>query len=1101
MYTAVKTRMKTILAFAACLILGLSGLLLSNFTAFADEGEDGYRTVRASVFNFEGYHDKENGILSGYGIEFLNLVSKYSHINFEYTGYEDDWNWDTDADGDGKPDENTILYKLNNGDFDVVTSVSRNSTREEQCEFSLPIGRKKTVLSVRSGEMRFVRGDYATYKGENGKPMQVGQLLGNSQNDILSAFAEEKNFKYDIVEYENAQALADALQSKEIDAIISSNLRKTTNEKELDILDEADFYAVVKKGDEKGLLDEINRAIRQMDIDEGDWQNTLFYKYYGPSYSSALLFSESEQAYINKVKEENKVITVTALGDRAPYSYTEDGELKGIMPDYFAELMKLTELDGHYKFVAPDTADVDVTLDSTGADDITEDAVKACFKTDSYMTAQIATVTRQDHKGGIKKVALADAQFKALLENEGYTVVSYNTADAAMHAVLNREADAAYVYAYSAQLFINHGRTDSLYYNSVNGMSTSFSMHVGEKAGHELITILNKCIRQMTDDTLNQLASRYTSYMVGDMSFGQYLKANPAIPIVVVIILALIIGVIVALYLRGRWNRKLLYTTEQSNRQMAEQLSIVEALSRDYTNVYAINEEAGTARILKLEGYVTEGLNKDSKKEFDYAAFLEKYINDRVHPNDRKELAQALSLESVKNNLETADEYQGSYRIVEDKKNHHYQYTYLNIAGDGKGHDGFILAGFRNIDEVIRKEREQKKALSEALAQAQYANKSKTTFLNSMSHDIRTPMNAIIGFTTLASSHIEDTEKVRDYLNKIMTSGNHLLSLINDVLDMSRIESGKVKIEEKENSLPEIIHDLKTIVQADVKAKKIKLGVDMDLKNEVVICDKLRLNQVLLNILSNAIKYTNKGGKVDVRVIQKGAAKSGQADYEFRIKDNGIGMSSEFLKHVFEPFEREQTSTVSGIQGTGLGLSITKNLVDLMGGTITVESEEGKGSEFIVALKFRIADGGAGKQTEQNGGEGNAVSFKGRKLLLVEDNELNQEIAQTILEDEGFVIDTADDGSVAVEKMKNNPAGTYDLILMDVQMPIMNGYQATAAIRELKDPAKSSIPIVAMTANAFDEDRKAALDAGMNGFAAKPIEIDELMNTLKELLK
>ncbi len=1242
-YTAVKARFKTcikiIAAFTACLILVLSNFIFADFTAsFAEETQPVNRTVKASVFNFEGYHDMDgNGRLSGYGIEFLNLVSKYSHLNFEYTGYDDDWNWDTDADNDGEPDENTILYMLNSGKFDVVTSVSRNAKREEQCDFSLPIGRKKTVLSIRSNETRFVRGNYSTYKGANGEKMLVGQLAGNSQNDILEAFADEKNFKYDIVEYENAQKLADALRDGEIDAIISSNLRKTTNEKELDILDEADFYAVVRKGDNE-TLSEINRAIRQMDIDEGDWQNTLFYKYYGPNYSSALTFSESELAYKNKVVNEGKIITVTANGDRAPYSFTENGQLKGIMPDYFAEVMRKAGLSENYRFVTSDDPTVNVTLDSTGDDDIVENDVKGCFKTNSYITARMARVIRQDHKGDIKVVAVSDSQGKELVEREFsdvYEFKTFATGEDAMRAVMNNQADAAYVYSYSAQWFINHDHTNSLYYSSVNGMSTSFSMHVSENTDHELITILNKCIKQMSDETLNQLASNYTSYTIGNITFWQYLQANPGIIIAVVFVFALIVFVIIALYLRGRWNRKLLHSTEQSNRKMGEQLAIVEALSRDYMNVFSVNEEKGTARILKLEGYVTEGLKKDSADEYDYTTILENYIRSRVHPEDREELLEALSFENIKEKLSTEEEYQGSYRIWASGEVHHFQYTYLKIADNDYGHGGFILVGFRNIDEMIRKEQEQKEVLSEALAQAQYANKAKTTFLNNMSHDIRTPMNAIIGFTSLAVTHIDNKEQVQNYLGKIMTSGNHLLSLINDVLDMSRIESGKVKIEEKEISLPEVMHDLKTIVQSDVKSKQLEFYIDtLDVTNETIICDKLRLNQVLLNILSNAMKYTKPGGMVSVRVIQKADAPEGYATYEFHVKDSGIGMSPEFLQHVFEPFEREQTSTVSGIQGTGLGLAITKNIVDLMGGTITVESEVGKGSEFTVTFCFKVADVPAeaqrlvqlenlralvvdddvntcvsvskmlstigmrpdwttlGKEAiirtkfaleqnepysayiidwlmpDMNGIElvrrirkvigdttpviiltaydwsdiekeakeagvtafcskplflselrsvlaapymeqGKAeetdkaeeLRFDGKRLLLVEDNELNQEIAQTILETVGFTIDTVDDGSYAVEQMKKMPAGTYDLILMDVQMPIMNGYQATRAIRALDDPIKASIPIVAMTANAFEEDRKEAMEAGMNGYAAKPIEIDKLMNTLKDLIK
>lgn len=544
---------------------------------------------------------------------------------------------------------------------------------------------------------------------------------------------------------------------------------------------------------------------------------------------------------------------------------------------------------------------------------------------------------------------------------------------------------------------------------------------------------------------------------------------------------------------------------------------------------------------------------------------------------------------------------------------------------------------FVDIDDEKKLEEkleQQKIDLEDALAAAQHANRAKTTFLNNMSHDIRTPMNAIIGFTSLAAAHIDSKEQVQAYLAKITTSSNHLLSLINDVLDMSRIESGKVKIEEKETSLPEIMHDLKTIVQADITSKQLEFYIDTaDVVDEHILCDKLRLNQVLLNLLSNAMKFTKPGGIVGVRILQKANAPEGWAAYEFQVRDTGIGMSEEFLRHVFEPFERERTSTVSGIQGTGLGMAITKNIVDMMNGTISVTSEEGKGTTFTVALQFKTCAGSvrqevipqlsglralvadddfntcssvtkmlsvigmrpdwttsgkeavlrvqlAGEQgdeyavfiidwlmpdmngievvrrirgiigeekpiiiltaydwsdieeearaagvtafcskpiflselreilespfTAQNAedmpAEDNAV-FEGKRILLVEDNELNQEIAVEILQEAGFKVDVADDGAVAVEKMAAAKAGQYDLILMDIQMPILNGYEATKQIRALRDSAVADIPIIAMTANAFDEDKKAALDAGMNGHIAKPINIPKLMELLREILK
>ena len=548
--------------------------------------------------------------------------------------------------------------------------------------------------------------------------------------------------------------------------------------------------------------------------------------------------------------------------------------------------------------------------------------------------------------------------------------------------------------------------------------------------------------------------------------------------------------------------------------------------------------------------------------------------------------------------------------------------------------DGSCVAviGTKNIDNLVKEEKERNVILQDALDAAEHANRAKTVFLNNMSHDIRTPMNAIIGFTALAASHIENREQVLRYLNKIQVSSEHLLSLINDVLDMSRIESGRVRIEEKEVHLPDVLHDLRTIVQTSIKVKQLDLFIDTeDVINEDVFADKLRLNQALLNIVSNSVKFTRPGGMVSIRVSEKPCSVKGYSTYVFCIKDSGIGMSKEFQEHIFEAFSREASSTVSGIQGTGLGMAITKNIVDMMGGTITVESEEGVGTEFkveldlkltknrkkeekiveLVGLRALVVDDDlntcasvskmlnsigmrsewttSGKEAifrtqlacenndefsayiidwlmpDMNGievvrrirriigdskpiiiltaydwsdiqeealeagvtafctkpiflselkevltkpfrseieakAEQSFVDFAGKKVLLVEDNELNQEIAKEILLEVGFEVDIADDGCIAVEKIKHAKPGQYDVVLMDIQMPGMDGIEATKEIRKLDDFELANIPIAAMTANAFDEDRKAAFEAGMNGFVPKPVDVKLLIKTLSDII-
>ncbi|MCM1328267.1 MAG: ATP-binding protein [Ruminococcus sp.] len=397
-----------------------------------------------------------------------------------------------------------------------------------------------------------------------------------------------------------------------------------------------------------------------------------------------------------------------------------------------------------------------------------------------------------------------------------------------------------------------------------------------------------------------------------------------------------------------------------------------------------------------------------------------------------------------------------------------------------------------------RAEQKHREELNEALNMAESANRAKTAFLNNMSHDIRTPMNAIIGFTNLSLKHLDDAKLLEDYLGKISRSSSHLLSLINDVLDMSRIESGKVVIEEKPENLADILQNVRSIIQTDISAKQLELNITENVTNGDVYCDKLRLNQVLLNLLSNAMKFTPSGGSVSLTLAEKGTH-DGLADYELRVKDTGIGMSKEFAATIFEPFTRERTATVSGIQGTGLGMSITKNIIDLMNGTIEVQSEKDKGTEFIINLTLRLQEEqNAAKREEPQAAE--EISFKGSRLLLVEDNELNREIATEILKEWGFLIETAENGSEAVDAVKNSQPGYFSAVLMDVQMPVMNGYEASRAIRALDDPELSKILIIAMTANAFEEDKQEAMNAGMNDHVGKPIDVPVLLNTLQKYL-
>lgn len=541
---------------------------------------------------------------------------------------------------------------------------------------------------------------------------------------------------------------------------------------------------------------------------------------------------------------------------------------------------------------------------------------------------------------------------------------------------------------------------------------------------------------------------------------------------------------------------------EQEKKQQENekrQMELVHALSIDFNFVYFFDLDTGMGTTLRI--HYNDAPTSDSI--FDRKISMEKsmshYIEQYVYEEDKEMVKQAFSQDTLIKELSSKDIYYVNYRVFTHGTLKYYQMKAVR-TGIWEGHQGAVV-GFRNVDAEIRNEMEKQRLLENALAHAKKANEAKSVFLSNMSHDIRTPMNAIVGFTTLATTHIDNHEKVAEYLKKIKSSGNHLLNLINDVLDMSHIESGKMHLMEDPCNLSDVLEDLRNILQADVHAKQQTLEIQkMSVTNEDIYCDRLRLNQVLLNLLSNSVKYTQDGGTIRVTLSQKGQPSADYAEYEFHIVDTGIGMSEDFVRHIFEPFERERNSTISGIQGTGLGMAITKNIVDMMGGSIEVKSKQGVGSEFTLSFSFRINPDTQDARGQEEKISKKTLSLQPGRILLVEDVELNQEIAVTILNEAGFTTEVAENGQIALDKVKNSEPGYYQLVLMDIQMPVMNGYDATKAIRQLENKELANIPILAMSANAFEEDKQQSLTCGMNAHIAKPIDVKILFETLGKII-
>lgn len=531
------------------------------------------------------------------------------------------------------------------------------------------------------------------------------------------------------------------------------------------------------------------------------------------------------------------------------------------------------------------------------------------------------------------------------------------------------------------------------------------------------------------------------------------------------------------------------------------QLEIINALSIDYTNVFMVNLMTNRIRIVRMND-VAGAFYSDELGEQYYDDALEFYIDVSVYADDRDMMRMAFSRDNILRQLIKRETFYVNFR---SNINNKLQYMKLKVVriGDIKETGNFLLA-FMNVDDEIEHEMKQKKLLQDTLSMAESASHAKTMFLSNMSHDIRTPMNAIIGFTTLALNHISEQAMVKTYLDKIKSSSNHLLSLINDVLDMSRIESGKMKINKTVSTVEKIVGDVDTVMQSQIQMKHLEYSlIKRGNLTRPVMMDGLRLNQILINIVGNAVKYTPDYGKVQFMITEMPSISDNTSSYQFRIKDNGIGMSKKFLEKIFTPFERDENKAIAKIQGTGLGLAITKSLVDIMEGSIFVKSEEGKGSEFLVCFDLENAKEGelSVEEKKENVYESSVIdSFKDVRILLVEDNELNREIATELLKSVGFILDEAENGSQAVQMVNDSPAGYYKVILMDVMMPVMNGYESTKKIRSLEDKAKANVPIIAMTANAFEEDKNQAIECGMDKFVSKPFDINDLLVKLKEMI-
>jgi signal transduction histidine kinase/CheY-like chemotaxis protein/ABC-type amino acid transport substrate-binding protein len=1075
--------MQTLTRKSACVMLSLLLLLSAVLPVKAAAETASAKVVRVGSFEDTFNYVNEKGARKGYGYELLETLSGYTGWQFEYVTC--DWS--------------DCFEKLKNGEIDIIGGISYTEDRTQEMLFSdEPMGVEKYYLYADLSRADISASDFKTLNGK-----KIGVLMGTEPEVMLTEWEEKYGLETEHVNISNNEDVKQKLANHEIDCFVSleESFWAERGISTITRVGESGIYYAINKN-RPDIKEELDDAMRALDEAVPFYTADLYKRYFSMDYTPIL--TGEEKAWLRK----HGAIRMGFLASDSGVSTFDPatGEFTGVITDYIqfaADCLGNQELE--FQLVGYDSKEAELDALKSGEIDmifhcdqnpnLAEEYHFAC--TNTTWTSNLMAVTNKQHFNENNVNRIAVPQNKLSLKKylafyyPQWEIVDCDTQEDAARLVKDGQAD-CFVTGISSEN--KYSKKYSFYsVPLVNPVRSCFAVNSGNRS---LLSILNKTIKAMP---VNMLAGALAMY-----------------------------------------------------KSSARKVTLSDFIKDNFFKVMLISSIAVAVVLLTILML----LQKARKAE----------AAARKAASDTQELNAKLQV---------------------------------------------------------------------AVEKAETANRAKSTFLSNMSHDIRTPMNAIIGFTTLALSNIDDTDRVKDYLGKTLASSNHLLSLINDVLDMSRIESGKIHLEEVEANLSDVLHDLKTIVSGQIYAKQLELYMDvMDVTDEDVYCDKTRLNQILLNLLSNAIKFTPAGGTVSVRVRQLAGKVHGCGQYEFRIKDNGIGMSQEFAQKIFEPFERERTSTVSRIQGTGLGMAITKNIVDMMGGTIEVQTAQGKGTEFTVCVPMRaqteqrpvekiteleglkalvvdddfntcdsvtkmlvkvgmraewtlsgkeavlrarqsiemsdayhayiidwrlpdmngievtrqirslhddtpiiiltaydwsdieVEAKAAGvtafcskpmfmsdlretlmsalgqKQTDAAQGllpDKNA-DFKGKHILLVEDNELNREIAQEILREYGFLVDSAENGAVAVEKVSTAAPGSYDLVLMDVQMPIMDGYTATRQIRALDDPARAKLPILAMTANAFDEDRRNALESGMNGFLSKPIVIGDLVQELHKIL-
>ncbi len=1162
----------------------------------------------------------ENGKPTGYCADYLNELAQINNWTYEYVNCT--WS--------------EAVTMLERGELDILFPTNYMPEREDTMDFSTQAGGYTSSGLFARSDTSYGYENFSAYNGA-----RIAVTPGSSNEQALVDFAETHGFTYTPIYLNSMDEKMQALEAGQIDMILVSASNEIPDTVLLSVLDAYPFYFTVKEGN-TALLGELNRGMQQLLTTEPELVAETAKKCLVGDNTNALALTDEERAFADS----NTEIVVGFYEETEPLAYIQkDGTYSGIYVKLLESLRDTTGLNLTLRPISRSQNWKDLLKSGEldfyiGASEnfVRQDgelySTNAILEYDNILIMQRSCVFNSLDTPVIALTQGRSYWTKSLpqLLHKDIEVKYYTNARQCLLAVARGDADATLI----NNLEFNYQSKNDRFADLIQWQDFQSPSKVGMVTTMDpdspMFTIVNKTIRQISSERTNSIISNYLNMPYDSYTLTDQLYASRLVLSIVSISILAIVIILVVIWLARRRQRDAEETIQKREKY---QLQILAALSQDYSVIYYVDLDRNQSKAVRQKKGLRDSSAADVPLVHNYSEAMQSFLSTYVQTDTKEPLLELCDPQVVISRFEEEKGFTVRYRILPNHWNQEFFEMHFVDVSESE-HEHAMVLGIRCVDEAVHDEQTQKQLLQDALENANRASAAKSDFMSKMSHDIRTPMNAIIGMTAIAAANAENPDRVRDALGKISSSSRHLLGLINDVLDMSKIESGTISLAAEEFSLSELINSMLLMIQPQIQAHKHRLHVHIqDIQHENVIGDSVRIQQVFLNLMSNAVKYTSDGGEISFTVREQAVPISSTGCYEFTVEDNGVGMSEEYLTHIFEPFSRADDLRTSKIQGTGLGMAITQNIVHMMNGNITVESQPGKGSKFTVTIYLRLQDAQdidtseladlsvlvvddddcacqsvctmldeIGMRSEGCTSGQDAVAavqrslntalpfyaaildwkmpgmdgletaraikrlvgdtlpiiilsaydwsdiemearaagvdaflskpvfksglirmfkslrnettedtsqispleplsqndFSGHRVLLVEDIELNREIAREVLGMAGLTVEEAENGQIAVDMFSASQAGYYSLILMDIQMPVMNGYDATAAIRELKHPDALRIPIIAMTADAFVEDIQAAKAVGMNEHLAKPIDFKTLDSVLKKYL-